>query len=110
MSEQTIDQTAELEVLTVEHWRERYSEVRPKFGNLTEVHELLSARDQAFEGINGYHRLRNVQLGKGGLEITAKAVVLLEQNAPAGRPANKSKSQTLGKAKPRKQVKSEAYE
>ncbi len=94
MEKLMIDQTAGLNVLTVEYWRERFRKVRPRFENLTELHELLSPKDPVFAGTKGYLRLRNIQNDTGGLNITALAAVLMEELRPGeeaetdGRPSD----------------------
>lgn len=68
--------------LSVNYWREQFQKALKQFESLTEVADALSTLDPSFEGSRGFLRLRNIQADRGGIEITAKAVMLMKQIRP----------------------------
>lgn len=76
-----IEESVIEEKLSVAYWREEFKKAFQRFESLTEVADLL-ATDPSFEGSRGFLRLRNIQAGRGGLQITAKAVRLMLQLRP----------------------------
>lgn len=101
----TNESTAQNEQLTVAHWRERFGQVAKGYTTLTTIAEVLARKDPAtFGGPTGFLRVRNIGQGRGGLRITAEAVLLLEEERAPAKPPDKPKVQTLGKSKPRKNM------
>lgn len=84
-------QAVDLSVLTVDYWRERFAEKLKSFETLTALATELDPLDDDFKGPTGFQRLNNIRAGRGGLEITAKAVQYMDQLRPAAKPAPPSK-------------------
>ncbi|GAB2572058.1 hypothetical protein [Spirosoma areae] len=82
MKKQPIEPTVKEEELTVKYWRGRFPAVFGRFKNLVQVAEELAEIDSEFAGISGYKRLENIKRDKAGLQLTAKAVRLMEQLRP----------------------------
>lgn len=83
MKKQLIEPTVDPEILTVKYWRERFQSVFPRFKGLTELANVLGPLEEEFLGIDGYRRLESIKRDKASLELTAKAVILMEQTRPA---------------------------
>ncbi|RZM28488.1 MAG: hypothetical protein EOO88_08735 [Pedobacter sp.] len=81
----TTEQTANIDLLTVDHWRERLAGLVPRSTSLKELWIQLAERDDYYDGLTGYSRLQNITNGRGGLQATSRTVKLLEQFKAEGK-------------------------
>ena len=74
-----IEPSANSDQLTVEYWRNRFRDDLKKFKSLAKLADVIGPLDGDFAGGSGYVRLQNIRAGRAGIQITAKAVRLMEK-------------------------------
>ena len=83
MKKQLNQPVVDLEPQTVKYWRKRFAEAYLRFKGPTELANVLGADEPFFAGVPGFRKLESVKRGKASLELTAKAVLLMDKLQPA---------------------------